>query len=158
MPPYHRGVKGRVAAAVLCIGLLATACASDSDDGAPTRSPRSSEGTSSPRAEPSDGTEPAIVVEQPASGDEVASPVKISGTADVFEATVHVRVLGSGGLELAARFTTATCGSGCRGEFSTKLSFFIEKTQDGTIEVFESSAEDGSPVNLVSVPVVLVAG
>lgn len=158
MPPYHRDVTVRVAAFVLCIGLLASACASDPDEGAPARSPRSTDGTTSPTPEPTDGTEPAIVVEQPASGDEVVSPVRISGTADVFEATVHVRILGSGGLELAARFTTATCGSGCRGEFSTKLSFFIEKTQEGTIEVFESSAEDGSPVNLVSVPVVLVAG
>jgi Immunoglobulin-like domain of bacterial spore germination len=151
-------VRSRVAAAVLCIGLVATACASDSDEGAPKPSPRPPEGTTSPTSEPTDGTKPAIVVTQPASGDEVASPVTISGTADVFEATVHMRVLNSGGLPVAERFTTATCGSGCRGEFSTELSFFVEKTQDGTIEVFESSAEDGSPINVVTVPVVLVAG
>ena len=150
-------MTGRVAAAVLSIGLVATACASDSGVGAPTPSPRPPEGTS-PTSEPTDGAKPPIVVKQPASGEEVASPVTISGTADVFEATVHVRILDSGGLEVAARFTTATCGSGCRGEFSTELSFFVEKTQDGTIEVFEASAEDGSPINVVTVPVVLVAG
>ena len=149
---------GRVAAAVLSIGLVATACASDSDVGAPTPSPRPPGGATSPTSEPTDGAKPAIVVKQPAAGDEVASPVTISGTADVFEATVHMRILDSGGLEVAARFTTATCGSGCRGEFSTQLSFFVEKTQDGTIEVFEVSAEDGSPINVVTVPVVLVAG
>ena len=151
-------MTGRVAAAVLSIGLVATGCASDSDVGAPTPSPRPPEGTTSPTSEPTDGAKPAIVVKQPASGDEVASPVTISGTADVFEATVHVRILDSGGLEVAARFTTATCGSGCRGEFSTELSFFVEQTQDGTIEVFEQSAEDGSAINVVTVPVVLVAG
>lgn len=150
-------MTSRAAAAVLSIGLVATACASDSDVGAPTPSPPPG-GTTSPTSEPTDGTKPAIVVKQPAPGDEVASPVTISGTADVFEATVHVRILGSGGLEVAARFTTATCGSGCRGEFSTELSFFVEKTQDGTIEVFELSAEDGSPINVVTVPVVLVSG
>ena len=149
---------GRVAAVVLSIGLVATACASDSDAGAPTPSPRPSEGTTSPTSEPSDGTKPAIVVKQPASGDEVVSPVTISGTANVFEATVYVRILDRDGFEVAARFTTATCGSGCRGEFSTELSFFVERTQDGTIEVFEPSAEDGSPINVVTVPVVLVAG
>ncbi|HYZ13879.1 MAG TPA: Gmad2 immunoglobulin-like domain-containing protein [Actinomycetota bacterium] len=148
---------GRVAAAVLSIGLVATACASDSDVGAPTPSPPTG-GTTSPTSEPTDGATPAIVVKQPVSGEEVVSPVTIAGTADVFEATVHMRVLDSGGLEVAARFTTATCGSGCRGEFSTQLSFFVEKTQDGTIEVFELSAEDGSPINVVAVPVVLVAG
>lgn len=151
-------MTGRVAAAVLCIGLVATACASDSDVGAPTPSPRPPEGTISPTSEPTDGAKPAIVVKQPASGEEVVSPVTISGTADVFEATVHVRILDSGGLEVAARFTTATCGSGCRGQFSTQLSFFVEQTQEGTIEVFEQSAEDGSAINVVTVPVILVAG
>ena len=143
---------------MLGVGLVATACASDSDVGAPTPSSRPSERTTSPTSEPTDSANPAIVVKQPASGGEVASPVTISGTADVFEATVHLRILDSGGLEVAARFTTATCGSGCRGEFSTQLSYFVEETQDGTIEVFEMSAEDGSPINVVTVPVVLVAG
>jgi hypothetical protein len=142
----------------MCIAILATACASADDAGEPTGSPASSSTVSSPTPEPTDGAEPAIVVERPSPGEEVASPVRISGTADVFEATVYVRIVGEDGNELAATFTTATCGSGCRGDFSTELFFFVERTQDGTIEVFESSAEDGSPINLVSVPVVLVGG
>jgi hypothetical protein len=158
VPPYHRGVIGRVAAVVLGIGLIGSACASDSDVGSPTPSPRPPEGTTSPTSVPTDGAKPAIVVKQPASGDEIASPVTISGTADVFEATVHVRILDRFDFEVAARFTTATCGSGCRGDFSTELSFFVEKTQEGTVEVFELSAEDGSPINVVTIPVVLVAG
>ena len=44
----------------------------------------------------------------------------------------------------------AAPGAGAR--FSADVFFFIEERQDGTIEVFESSAEDGSPLNLVSVP------
>jgi hypothetical protein len=138
------------------MALFAASCASAGDGGSPTHSPTSANGTSSPTAEPTGGTQPAIVVERPAPGDEVASPVRISGTADVFEATVYVRILGQDGTELAATFTTATCGSGCRGDFSTELFFFAERTQNGTIEVFESSAEDGSPINLVTIPVVLV--
>lgn len=100
----------------------------------------------------------AIVVRTPLPGDEVMAPVTIAGTADVFEATVSIRILGSDGGELAAAFATATCGSGCRGRFSADVFFFTEQLQNGTIEVFESSAEDGSPLHLVSIPVVLVPG
>jgi hypothetical protein len=103
-------------------------------------------------------TAPAIVVTSPGSGDDVVSPVTIAGTADVFEATVSVRILDASGTELAAGFATATCGSGCRGEFSTSLAFFTPTRQPGSIEVFESSAVDGSPIHLVRIPVVLVPG
>lgn len=91
-------------------------------------------------------------------GDEIASPVTVAGTADVFEATVSIRIVDGTGGELASTFTTATCGSGCRGAYSTDVFFFIDQRQNGTIEVFESSAEDGSRLHLVSIPVVLVPG
>jgi hypothetical protein len=109
----------------------------------------------SPTASPSDG---AIIVRRPQPGEQVTSPVVIVGDADVFEATVSIRILDAEGVELAASFTTATCGSGCRGEFSTEVFFFTPRRQDGIIEVFETSAEDGSQVHLVRIPVVLVPG
>jgi hypothetical protein len=90
--------------------------------------------------------------------DEVVSPVTVAGTADVVEGTVSIRILDAKGQELAATFATATCGTGCRGRYSGEVFFFTEERQDGTIEVFESSAADGSPLNLVRVPVVLVPG
>src|ERR671923_73469 len=105
---------GRVAAAVLSLGLVATACAPDSEGGGPP--PPRRPGATAPRTpEPPDGATPAIVVKQPVSGEEVVSPVTIAGTADVFEATVHMRVLDSGGLEVAGGFTPATGGAGLRG-------------------------------------------
>jgi hypothetical protein len=124
----------------------------------PTTSSPTSEPTAEPSPEPSDGVKPAIVVRTPFAGDEIASPVTVAGTADVFEATVSIRILDANGQELAATFATATCGTGCRGKYSAEVFFFTEELQDGTIEVFESSAADGSPLNLVSVPVVLVPG
>jgi hypothetical protein len=155
-------VTRRIVLATLCISLLTSACAGGIEEAPPALS-RSPAETPSPTAEPTDleppaGEDPAIVVETPQPGDEVASPVTIAGTADVFEATVSIRILDEDGGELAAAFTTATCGSGCRGRFSTDLFFFVDQTQNGAIEAFESSAEDGSPINLVSIPVVLVAG
>jgi hypothetical protein len=98
---------------------------------------------------------PAITVRSPVIGQEVTSPVAVSGTADVFEATVSVRVLDSAGHEIARTFTTATCGTGCRGDYSVPVSYSVPRTGHGTIEVYESSAKDGRPVNVQQIPVTL---
>lgn len=95
---------------------------------------------------------PPIVVMSPAIGEIISSPVTISGTANVFEATVSIRILDDNGDPLAETFTTATCGSGCRGSYSEEVRFDAAG-DGGVIEVFESSAEDGSPLHLVSIPV-----
>jgi Immunoglobulin-like domain of bacterial spore germination/Sporulation and spore germination len=98
---------------------------------------------------------PAITVRSPVIGARVTSPVTVSGTADVFEATVSVRILDSAGHEIARTFTTASCGTGCRGDYSVTVSYSVPRTQPGTIEVFESSAKDGRPVNVQLIPVTL---
>jgi hypothetical protein len=100
---------------------------------------------------------PAISVQSPTIGATVSSPVTIAGSANVFEATVSLRILDQNGLEVARGFTTATCGTGCRGTYSTTLSYNVDHDQPGTVEVFESSAKDGSPINVVSIPVTLSA-
>jgi germination protein M len=99
---------------------------------------------------------PPIVVDAPKPGADVQSPVAISGTADVFEATVSIRIRDAAGDEIARDFTTATCGTGCRGTYSTKVRFKVDEPQRGTIEVFEESMEDGSDLFVVSVPVMLM--
>ena len=99
---------------------------------------------------------PAIIVEAPFPNESVSSPVIISGTANVFEATVSLRILGAAGNELVKSFTTATCGTGCRGRYTASLEFEVSEAQQGTIEVFESSAEDGSAIHVVAIPVTLV--
>ena len=98
---------------------------------------------------------PAITVRSPVIGARVTSPVTVSGTADVFEATVSVRILNSAGREIARTFTTATCGTGCRGDYSVTIPYSVVRTQPGTIVVFESSAKDGQPVNVQQIPVTL---
>ena len=98
---------------------------------------------------------PAIIVEGPRPGSVVTSPVTIGGTANVFEATVSIRILDASGREIARTFTTATCGTGCRGDYEKRVKFTVDSTQAGVIEVFEESAEDGSDINVVSIPVTL---
>jgi len=98
---------------------------------------------------------PAITVRSPVIGAQVGNPVTVSGTADVFEATVSVRILDSAGHEIARTFTTATCGTGCRGGYSVTIPYSVPRAQPGTIVVFESSAKDGQPVNVQQIPVTL---
>jgi hypothetical protein len=98
---------------------------------------------------------PAITVQSPVIGEQVTSPVTISGTADVFEAVVSARILDSAGNEIARTFTTASCGTGCRGDYSVTVSYPVPRTEPGIIEVFESSAKNGLPVNVQLIPVTL---
>ena len=85
----------------------------------------------------------------------VSSPVRITGTADVFEAVVSIAILDQQGKVIASTFTMATCGTGCRGTFSTDVAYDVAATQHGTIRVYEVSAMDGSPIHIVEIPVML---
>ncbi len=136
--------------------VAAVGCSQLTDELAPPPTP--STATVEPSASPSEPSNDAIVVLRPQPGEFVTSPVIVRGEADLFEATVSIRILDAAGVELAAAFATATCGSGCRGEFVTEVFFFTPLRQDGIIEVFESSAEDGSQLHLVRIPVVLAPG
>lgn len=99
---------------------------------------------------------PFIVVTSPVIGQQVASPITVAGTANVYEATVSIRILDSTGREIATAFTTATCGSGCRGDYRIAVSYRVTRQQNGIVEVYEVSAEDGSRLHAVAVPVTLV--
>jgi hypothetical protein len=99
---------------------------------------------------------PAIVVGKPAPGDQVTSPVTVSGTADVFEANVTVEVLDAAGKVVGHEFTTASCGTGCRGSFSVDVPYQVAHKQEGTIVVHDDDAAGtGTPPHSVRVPVTL---
>ena len=98
---------------------------------------------------------PPIVVESPFIGETLTSPVTISGTADVFEAVVNMRILDAFGRELGRTFTMASCGTGCRGDFTASIPFTVATQQPGTVEVYEVSAKDGSAINVGDYPVIL---
>jgi hypothetical protein len=102
-----------------------------------------------------DGFLPAIVVADPPIGAKVANPVDVSGSADVFEAVVSIRILDASGSQIARTFTNATCGTGCRGTYSVSVRYAVSHQQPGTVEVFEVSAKDGSVTNVQSIPVTL---
>ena len=95
-----------------------------------------------------------IVVESPTPGESVSSPFTVSGSANVFEANVTLVLLDAKGKELVRTFTTATCGTGCRGDFSAQLRFKVSSAQMGTLLVQDDDADgDGRPSHSVEVPV-----
>lgn len=77
----------------------------------------------------------------------------VEGIANVFEATVSIAVLDGEGAEMHEEFVTATCGSGCWGEFSTGIDPGLIVPGESSIRVFQHSAEDGSIVDAITVPI-----
>jgi len=100
---------------------------------------------------------PVILVEHPSLGQRVESGITVSGSANVFEANVTVRVLDAGGTEVASGFTTATCGTGCRGTFSIDMDFEVTHEQAGTLVISDDDAAGtGKPPHEVRIPVTLM--
>jgi germination protein M len=95
---------------------------------------------------------PAVLVESPTPREEVSSPLRITGTANTFEATFNVEVVDERGRVLGKRFVTATSGSGTRGTFDAEVSFKASGAGPGKLVAFELSAEDGSRIHEVEIP------
>ncbi|HET9518809.1 MAG TPA: Gmad2 immunoglobulin-like domain-containing protein, partial [Actinoplanes sp.] len=98
-----------------------------------------------------------MTVAGPAANTVISSPVTVSGTAQTFESTVHMRIRDSRGTEVSTGWTTAAAG----GAYSTTLPYIVSSDQAGTVEVFELSAKGDDPtpveVSKVTVPVQLTA-
>ncbi|MDX6494359.1 MAG: hypothetical protein QOE17_345 [Gaiellales bacterium] len=99
---------------------------------------------------------PVIAVAGPGFDQEIASPVRVSGLANVFEANVSVELLDQNGTVIAHDFTTATCGTGCWGSFSIALAYHVDQRQTGTIVVHDDDAAgSGTFPHEERIPVVL---
>jgi hypothetical protein len=99
---------------------------------------------------------PAILVAQPAIGAEVGRAVTVSGTANVFEANVTAIVETAAGHELVRDFTTATCGTGCRGDYSLTLRIPAQPSGSSGFVVVQDddAAGQGFPPHQVRIPIV----
>jgi hypothetical protein len=92
---------------------------------------------------------PSVLVESPLPFEEVSSPLRSTGTANTFEATFEYELLDGEGDVVAKDFVTATSGTGTRGTFDFTTDEFDEVA---TLVVYESSAEDGSRIHEVEIP------
>jgi len=97
---------------------------------------------------------PAILVESPASGDSVRSPLRVDGSADTFEAVFRLRLVTADGHMLFDIPVKATSGTGTRGTFDVTVWF----TAGGpaTLRAYEISMRDGRMINVSETPVRLL--
>jgi hypothetical protein len=106
-----------------------------------------------------DAPEPNIRVHYPRPGAVISgSRLPVKGEARTFENNVVYRLLGADGKELAKGHTTATGEMGTFSPFTLSIPLKPEFGGEATLEVFESSAKDGSVINLVKVPITLHPG
>jgi germination protein M len=96
---------------------------------------------------------PNIFVDRPAWGAALGNPGRVSGNANVFEATFRITLLDGSGKQLVDQQAMATCGSGCRGTFDVTIRYDVAKAQYGTLRVWDGSAKDGSPQDVREYPV-----
>jgi hypothetical protein len=97
---------------------------------------------------------PIILVDSPLPGDTVTSPVRVRGTANVFEATLEVHVVGASG-DLGVAHVTATEGAPQRGSFDATIQLQAHDPGPAKIVAFDVSQADGTRQHVFTVPVVL---
>jgi hypothetical protein len=92
---------------------------------------------------------PAILIESPLPGNSARSPLRVSGTANVFEATFLIDLLDKDGGRLKRAVVTATSGTGTRGSFAVTLRF---RGRARVLLAYAESPRDGRPIHRVRIP------
>ena len=101
---------------------------------------------------------PAILVEFPGRGWAVQTPLRVSGSANVFEAQFQAELTDSAGRVIATQNIHASAGTGTRGTFDTTIAFPVSASGPATLTVFDTSAKDGSRIDVVTIPLNLAGG
>lgn len=92
--------------------------------------------------EPDEFAVAPIIIASPEEDEEVDSgEITVSGTANVYEATLELRLVDPSEEVVEETFTTATCGSGCRGDW--EHTFTVDEPGRWTIVAVEPDASDG---------------
>jgi Immunoglobulin-like domain of bacterial spore germination len=99
-----------------------------------------------------------ITLDQPATGTQIACPLRLTGTALAFEGTVNVTVRDDERTEVGSGFVTG--GGDVPRPFDGTIDCSLESARSGsgTVILTEASAEDGSVVKAVARRVLLLAG
>ena len=98
---------------------------------------------------------PPILVESPLSGQTVSRPIRVTGTANTFEATFQHELRGPDGKILSKHFEMATSGSGTRGTFDFTVRYKLDKAGLGKLVLYEDSAENGARIHVQEIPLEL---
>lgn len=111
-------------------------------------------------ADPSFATEAAgwafIIATAPNAGERVQSGFHAVGCANVFEASVAWRLVDGQDATLAEGHGMASCGTGCVGSFDLVVDYPAPAEPGiGYLEVYTESAEDGHPVHVNRIALIL---
>jgi len=143
--------------------LLVTACGDDEEgtSSTPTTAPRTSAPASaSPTPNevcaenPDPATDDLNRVDSPSPGDTVSSPITVSGEIAAFEAAFRITIFDADG-EIIADETGMSAEGQTLAPFTEYVPFSVDEETPACIWVYENSARDGEPVNVVQVPVTL---
>lgn len=106
--------------------------------------------TPAPSPQKSETAEKGLKLDAPKPGEQIKSPVQVTGTASGIQGTVRVRLKDASGLTLVEKPVRLN-----QGKFDTTMSFSSPANPEkGTIEAFVSG-EDGVEKDMVSIPVSL---
>jgi len=96
---------------------------------------------------------PPIFIDDPGFGGPLESGQLVVGKSNVFEATSQIALFDASGAKLYEHFVTATCGTGCWGDWFENVTYNLASAQTGILRVWEFSAKDGSPIHVQEYPV-----
>jgi len=95
-----------------------------------------------------------IRISKPKAGDAVGLPLEIMGEVRVFENQFNIRLKDNKGNILDQESAMAENGdAGQFNLFQKEINYSEPKTTDGTLEVFDYSAKDGSEIDKVIIPI-----
>ncbi|MDX9892923.1 MAG: Gmad2 immunoglobulin-like domain-containing protein [Patescibacteria group bacterium] len=94
-----------------------------------------------------------IIIAKPLSGDQITSPIEVSGRAKVSEGKVVIRLRDA--FENVMATTTALTGESAEnwGFYKVNFDFPVSRTPYGWLEVFSIGPQDNSERNLISLPI-----
>jgi hypothetical protein len=104
------------------------------------------------RDNPDPANDDEVQVEAPLGGDPVTSPVTVRGEVAAFEATFKITIYDAAGATIADVTGMSSEGQ-TLAPFSEDVPFSVSQETDACLWVYESSARDGSPTNVVQVPI-----
>jgi germination protein M len=98
---------------------------------------------------------PPILVESPLPGEDATTPLRVTGTANVFEATFQLQVQTGAGSVVATKTVTASSGAPERGTFDASVP--VDATAGPiTLVAYDDNQATGQREHLVVVPLQLV--
>lgn len=103
---------------------------------------------------PDPATEETTQVDEPVAGDSVSSPLTVRGRVAAFEATFRIALFDAEKNILADQRGMSSEGQ-TLAPFEEEVSFSVTEDTPACLWVYEASARDGQPINVLQIPLML---